>query len=149
MSRVQTFPNRMWDKFHNEIEEANKAALSTDYDTGPGPYIASYSGKQWFPTEGFRRMVQAGRKFKWTFNTRGDVGVVYPTLKHSVASGGGDVLTAGHGTYDSVRNLVTLDNDTGHYHTTEESLQRAKAAWEFMGYNVQFKARIDYTKLFN
>jgi hypothetical protein len=147
-----SFFNRMWDKFHNEIDEANADALKGDYDTGPGPFMAVHyrngEASAWDCTAGFRQMVQSGRKFKWTLNLRGDLGVIAPTLKHSVAAGGGDVHTAGHGVYQAGGNQLVLDNDTGHYHTSVESLGLARRAWEHLGYNVQFKARVDYSKLF-
>jgi hypothetical protein len=142
-------------QFAAEINEANAAAgpVATAgddaqvamYESGPGPFIASYSDGKWYPTSGFRNLVQSGTKFKWTLNTRGDLGVVKPTLKHSIAAGGGDVLTAGHGTYTSATNTMTLDNDTGHYRTSEESLTRSRAAWTALGYVAAFQARKDYT----
>jgi hypothetical protein len=148
------FENREWGKFKTEIDEANKKASEESYDSdvAPGPFCAvayKVNGNwQWAASDGFRRMVQSQRKFKWTLNERGDLGVISPTLKHSVAAGGGDVLTAGHGHYDSAKAVLTLDNDTGHYHTTEESLKQSRTAWEYLGYNVAYKARVDYTKLF-
>lgn len=138
------FPNTMSAQFANEIEEATGAALSSDYATGPGPFVASFSDGRWYPTAGFRRLAQCGRKIKWTLNTRGDLGVVSPTLKHPVAAGGGEVWTAGHGTYDQNSNTMRLDNDTGHYRTSVESLERARQAWESMGYNILFQEREDY-----
>jgi hypothetical protein len=138
------FPNTMPAQFAAEINEANAAADQATYPAGPGPYIASFSDGKWYPTTGFRNLVQSGAKFKWTLNTRGDVGVVKPTLKHSIAAGGGDVLTAGHGTYAAGSNTMTLDNDTGHYQTSEESLARSRAAWNAMGYLVVFQARKDF-----
>jgi hypothetical protein len=152
MEENMKFPNKDAAKFSNEIDEANNSALQKDYDVGDGPYIASAykddGGWKWAATAGFRRMVQSGRKFKWTLNERGDLGVVNSTLKHAVASGGGGVHTAGHGQYAAQANMLTLDNDTGHYQTTVESLKRSQTAWEHLGYNVTFKERVDYSKLF-
>lgn len=148
------FKNREWDKFKTEIDEANKKASEASYESedAPGPFCAvayTVGGKwQWAASEGFRRLVQSQHKFKWTLNERGDLGVISPTLKHSVAAGGGDVLTAGHGHYDPAKGILTLDNDTGHYQTTEASLKESTQAWEYLGYNLAFKARVDYTKLF-
>ena len=150
------FLNRMWDKFHNEIVEANTAALETiEGGLGPGPFMAMHfkqgNSDAWDATVRFRQMVQSGNKFKWTLNLRGDLGVIAPTLKHSIAAGGGEVWTAGHGVYiyDRKNNTakMTLDNDTGHYHTTLESLKHSQTAWEYLGYNVEFQARTDFTTL--
>ncbi len=141
------FPNRMNSLFNQEIEEANTEVFSREYETGLGPYVASYSNsdRTWVPTLGFLRMVDGStstRQFKWTLNERGDLAVISPTLKHAAASGGGDVWTAGHGWLleppgPSGRRRVKLNNDTGHYWATEPSLQRARAAWESRGYDVE------------
>jgi hypothetical protein len=122
--------------FKHEINEANNAAM----DHECGPFAASYHRGHWFPTDRFRAFVQSERKFKWTLNT----GVISLTLKHSVAAGGGEVWTAGHGTYKQSTNTLVLDNDTGHYQTSLESLERARTGWESMGYNVVFEERKDY-----
>lgn len=143
-----TFPNLMPKSFLAEIEEANKAAYGKQYKGGPGPYGASYSNGCWYPGSGFRHMVQSENKFKWTLNQRADLGVINPSLKHSVASGGGDVITAGHGWYDRKSKILTIDNDTGHYQTSEKSLLLSKKAWSSIGYEVKFKARVDYMALF-
>jgi len=137
---MPTFPNLMEAAFRTEINEANNAAI----DQECGPFAASYHQQHWFPTERFRGFVQSERKFKWTLNTRGDIGVISLTLKHSVAAGGGEVWTAGHGTYNRATNTLVMDNDTGHYQTSLESLERSRTAWESMGYNVEFRERQDY-----
>ena len=147
-----TFANRMGSSFAEEIREANSNAMATGYADGMGPYVASYytttsTGPAWDATDGFRRMVDnshLARKFKWTLNTRGDLAVINPALKHAAASGGGDVWTAGHGWKSGIsvgeKVQVTLDNDTGHYWTTEPSLKRAVLAWESLGYEVKTQA---------
>lgn len=145
---MPTFPNIMSSQFANEIAEANSAAMESQA-LGTGPFASSYDKGKWYPTDRFREFVQSGSKFKWTLNTRGDVGVLSPNLKHSVAAGGGDVLTAGHGTYNASTNTLTLDNDTGHYQTSLESLSRSREAWESMGYNVVFQARTDFAAVLN
>lgn len=134
------FPNLLDAAFKSEIDEANNAAMSQEC----GPFAASYHREHWFPTDRFRAFVQNEKKFKWTLNTRGDIGVISPTLKHSVAAGGGEVWTAGHGTYMRSTNTLILDNDTGHYRTSVESLERSRQAWESMGYIVFFEERKDY-----
>lgn len=140
------FPNLMGAQFAGEITEANDAAAASgggEIGTGTGPYMAMYDGratKKWVQSNGFRTFVQNGAKFKWVLNQRGDLGVISPTLKHSIAAGGGDVWTAGHGSYDSGSNTMNLDNDTGHYQTSEESLERSREAWETLGYKVHFQA---------
>lgn len=155
-----TFQNRLASNFASEINEANDAALRADgYESGLGPYIASYAKikgvDEWAATAGFTTMVNnsnLGRKFKWTLNTRGDLGVVNPTLKHAVAAGGGEVWTAGHGWKSGTiegKPEVTLNNDTGHYWASEASLIRAKAAWEFLGYSVKTVAFVDPKKALN
>lgn len=147
-----TFANRLEKDFTAEIEEASRHAQAHGYGDSMGPYVASYyvgptGGHAWDATDGFRSMVNnshLARKFKWTLNTRGDLAVVNPMLKHAAASGGGDVWTAGHGwksgLTSSDQTEITLDNDTGHYWTTEPSLQRAVAAWQFLGYTVKTQA---------
>lgn len=147
---MSRFPNTMAAQFAAEIDEANNAALDpTRPDPGPGPFAASYSAQRWYATPRFRKMVQSGQKFKWTLNTRGDLGVISPTLKHAVAAGGGEVWTAGHGTYQRSTNTLTLDNDTGHYHASVESLERSRTAWESLGYNIILQARQDFSAALN
>ncbi len=143
---MSRFPNTMAAQFANEIAEANESASK---GTGTGPFAAVHDRGAWYPTERFRQFVQSGQKFKWTLNTRGDIGVIDPTMKHSVAAGGGDVWTAGHGTYNATANTLTLDNDTGHYQTSEASLQRSRTAWQSIGYNVNFQARRDFAAALN
>ena len=147
---MPTFANKMSDAFPQEVDEANQGAFAHGYENGLGPYVAQFdrgggSGR-WTPTDGFTRMVEnsgAGRKFKWTLNTRGDLAVLSPSLKHSVAAGGGDVVTAGHGWLagrSGARPSVTLNNDTGHYQASEASLKQAVRAWEALGYAVVTQA---------
>ena len=127
--------------------EANENAFAHGYEDGLGPYVASYSKGTWYATDGFKAMVNSShlaKKFKWTLNTRGDLGVVNPQLKHSAASGGGEIWTAGHGWKSGKdkngKDEITLDNDTGHYQVSEASLSRAVKAWEELGYSVKTQA---------
>jgi hypothetical protein len=140
--------------FQDEINEANRQALANDYEGGKGPFIAQYwksgSTDNWEATRGFTYMVLNStliRKFKWTLNTRGDLGIVNPELKHAVAAGGGEVWTAGHGWFsgpvEGRNGEVTLNNDTGHYWTTEKSLLLAVKAWETLGYRVKTQPFVD------
>jgi hypothetical protein len=151
---MPTFPNRLEHQFSHEIDDANTRALANDYEGGLGPFIAQHwmegSTHCWEATRGFSYMVNNStliRKFKWTLNTRGDLGVVNPELKHAVASGGGEVWTAGHGWFSGPVmgkvGEVTLNNDTGHYWTTEKSLLMAVQAWEALGYRVKTQAFVD------
>jgi hypothetical protein len=139
----------MPDQFPNEIKDANAKALGTIYDLGLGPFVAG--------TPGFERFVTSGRRFKWVFTRRlslsGPVetlAVVDSTLKHSVAAGGVDVVTAGSGVYLGDGRL-SLNNDTGHYHTSFESLRLAETAWRALAFitAVQFAPRVDYTQALN
>lgn len=148
------FSNRMSDSFDAEITEANRQAMANDYEGGKGPFIAQRwtegTTNKWAATRGFTYMVLNSnliRKFKWTLNTRGDLGIVNPELKHAVAAGGGEVWTAGHGWFsgpvEGKAGEVTLNNDTGHYWTTEQSLILAVKAWEALGYRVKTQAYVD------
>ncbi|HEX9173888.1 MAG TPA: hypothetical protein VF861_14645 [Telluria sp.] len=148
------YPNRLSGQFHDEIDEANERALANDYEGGLGPFIAQHwmtgSTHNWEATRGFTYMVSNStliRKFKWTLNTRLDLAVVNPELKHAVGSGGGEVWTAGHGWFsgpvDGKAGEVTLNNDTGHYWTSEKSLLLAVQAWEALNYRVRTQAFVD------
>ena len=138
------FPNLWSAQFGAEIEEANNAATQE----GSGPSVAVHDRGKWYDSNNFRPFVQGGQKFKWVLNQKGDLGVINPPLKHSIAAGGGDVDTAGHAHYIAATNTLVLDNDAGHYQTTVESLKLAKTAWEYLGYNLDFKARRDFAQLF-
>ena len=141
------FPNKMPEKFKDEIAEANAHASVTEYDDplALGPFVAG--------TEGFRKFVTSGKTFKWVFTkrtgTQGEVttlAVVGSQLKHSVAAGGIPVVTAGSGLFWANGRIAKLNNDTGHYQTTVESLELVRNAWMETGLvdAVEFKARIDY-----
>lgn len=155
---MPTFVNKMREKFGSEVDEANaKAFEALAYDNAliPGPFGANSDsqGQNWAATQGFTDFVRKGTKFKWVLIWRGpgkpvELNVISPILKHSVAAGGGEVYTAGSGYYRASDNTMVLDNDTGHYQTTVKSLDKAVPAWEGLGYNVQTKERVDFTKLF-
>ena len=141
------FPNKMPEKFKDEIAEANEQAFNTKYDDplALGPFVAG--------TEGFRKFVTSGKTFKWVFTKRNGVqgevttlAVVGSQLKHSVAAGGIPVVTAGSGFFWANGRIAKLNNDTGHYQTTVESLELVKNAWLETGIveAVEFKERIDY-----
>jgi hypothetical protein len=141
------FPNKMPDKFSGEISEANEKALETPYDDPQalGPFVAG--------TDGFRKFVLSGRTFKWVYTFRkslsGDVhtlAIVGSQLKHSVAAGGIPVLTAGSGVFWANGKIAKLNNDTGHYQTTVESLGLVRDAWLATGIvdAVEFKERTDF-----
>jgi hypothetical protein len=72
--------------------------------------------------------------------------VVGSQLKHSVAAGGIPVVTAGSGLFWANGRIAKLNNDTGHYQTSVESLERVRQAWMDTGLvdSVEFKERIDY-----
>lgn len=144
---MASFPNKMPEKFKGEIAEANAHASATEYDDplALGPFVAG--------TEGFRKFVTSGKTFKWVFTkrtgTQGEVttlAVVGSQLKHSVAAGGIPVVTAGSGVFWANGRIAKLNNDTGHYQTTVESLELVRNAWLETGIvdAVEFKARIDY-----
>lgn len=135
------FPNTLAEDFSREVEEASAAAVATEYGAplSAGPYVAG--------TAGFTAMVESGRKFKWVMTGRGLLVVIDPTLKHAVAAGGDSVWTAGMGSHSAGK--ITLDNETGHYRTTFESLQRAGSLWEKLGYTVDYEERKDFQGLFN
>lgn len=144
---MASFPNKMPDKFTAEIAEANEQALNTEYDDplALGPFVAG--------TEGFRKFVTSGKTFKWVFTKRNGVqgevttlAVVGSQLKHSVAAGGIPVVTAGSGFFWANGRIAKLNNDTGHYQTTVESLELVKSAWLETGIvdAVEFKERVDY-----
>ncbi len=156
---MPNFVNRMLKDFPKEVDEANiKAFEALDYSdkTAPGPFGANSdsNGKNWDATSGFKTFVARGTKFKWVLIRRGpgkpyELNVVSCILKHSVAAGGGDVITAGHGYLKpKTKNTIVLDNDTGHYQTSLKSLNEAKPAWTGLGYTVETQERIDYKKLF-
>lgn len=141
------FPNKMPEKFTGEIAEANALASATEYDDplALGPFVAG--------TEGFRKFVTSGKTFKWVFTkrtgTQGEVttlAVVGSQLKHSVAAGGIPVVTAGSGVFWANGRIAKLNNDTGHYQTTVDSLELVRNAWLETGIvdAVEFKARPDY-----
>jgi len=151
MTNKNTFRNQGADRFGEEIDDANRRAMdrATHGVEGPGtgPFVAVYAevdGKDdWSPSPRFDEFVKSERWFKWTLNRRGDLGAIANSLKHSVAAGGDDVWTAGRGNYDRKRKRLTLTNETGHYQTTEESLRRARSAWEHLGFEVVFEDRED------
>jgi hypothetical protein len=155
---MPTFVNKMREKFGSEVDEANAKAfeaLGYDDPLAPGPFGANSDndGRNWSATPGFTNFVRKGTKFKWVLIWRGpgkpaELNVISSILKHSVAAGGGDVYTAGSGYYRSSDNTMVIDNDTGHYQTTVKSLDLAVPAWVGLGYNVQTKERVDFTKLF-
>src|SRR5436305_2051138 len=141
------FPNKMPDKFSGEIDEANERAFQTEYDddVALGPFVAG--------TDGFKKFVMSGNTFKWVFTGRNSLsGLVYTLavvssqLKHSVAAGGIPVITAGSGVFWGNGAIAKLNNDTGHYQTSVESLDRARDAWLATGFvkAVEFKERVDY-----
>jgi len=141
------FPNKMPDKFSGEIDEANEKALETEYDDdgAAGPFVAG--------TDGFKKFVKSGKTFKWVYTVRNSLsGVVYTLavvssqLKHSVAAGGMPVLTAGSGVFWAQGSIAKLNNDTGHYQTSVQSLELVRKAWIETGFvdAVEFKERIDY-----
>lgn len=155
---MPTYVNKMREKFGQEVDDANAKAfeaLAYDDPRAPGPFGANSdpAGKNWAATSGFTAFVRGGTKFKWVLIWRGpgkpaELNVVSCILKHSIAAGGGDVYTAGSGYYRASDNTVVLDNDTGHYQTSVKSLDQAVPAWEGLGYKVQTKERVDFTKLF-
>lgn len=135
-------------KFSSEIAEASQAY--DDYMFGedvtvPGPFVAAFlmmEGKNtWHPSQGFWAFVTKGRPFKWVLTVGGDLVVVAPMLKHSVAAGGQEVWSAGMGKFKGAPDNIPvseliLDNDTGHYGTSVQSLETSKAAWETLFPNV-------------
>jgi len=144
---VSSFPNKMPEKFAAEILEANEHASTTPYDDplALGPFVAG--------TEGFRKFVTSGKTFKWVFTKRNGVqgkvttlAVVGSQLKHSVAAGAIPVVTAGSGLFWANGRIAKLNNDTGHYQTSVESLELVRQAWMDTGLvdAVEFKERIDY-----
>ncbi len=144
---MASFPNKMPEKFTAEIQEANERASATPYDDNLalGPFVAG--------TEGFKKFVTSGKTFKWVFTKRDGVqgevttlAIVGCELKHSVAAGGIPVLTAGSGVFWANGRIAKLNNDTGHYQTSVESLERVRNAWLETGIvdAVEFKERVDY-----
>ncbi|MGB7415919.1 MAG: hypothetical protein WA902_17075 [Thermosynechococcaceae cyanobacterium] len=118
-------------------------ASATEYDNGPGPYVQS--------TEGFDRFIARqplNQKFKWTYDKKNGLVVLVPHLKHSVAAGGAEVITAGHAQRTG-EGQILIDNDTGHYHTTFESLDLSFPSWRKAGYTVQKKERVDFAAALN
>ena len=144
---MASFPNRMPELFGGEIEDATERALSTEYDDplALGPFVAG--------TNGFRRFVLSGMSFKWVFTRRigvqGEVttlAIVGCELKHSVAAGGIPVVTAGSGVYWANGQIAKLNNDTGHYQTSFESLEQVRDAWLELDLvnSVEFMERVDF-----
>ncbi len=132
------FTNKMPGAFSGEIQEANDKALNTSYEEGLGPF---YQG-----SPGFKRLVDSGARFKWVVS-KAVLIVVSCQLKHSAAAGGADVPTAGSGHFKD--GTLVLDNDTGHYQTTVQSLRKAETQWHQAGYpNVVFRERQEFGGLF-
>lgn len=131
------FSNWYSQEFGKEIDEAAVAAIKTEYENGPGPYVAG--------TQGFMVFLERtkGSKFKWIYSDKNGLVVISPTLKHAVAAGGADVITAGMGLIKD--SSITLDNETGHYRTTLKSLALAEHAWRKIGINsFTYKERVDF-----
>jgi len=155
---MPTYVNKMREMFSQEVDEANAKAfeaLRYDDPMAPGPFGANSDkeGKNWAATKGFKDFVERGTKFKWVLIWRGpgkpaELNVISSILKHSVAAGGEEVYTAGSGYYRASDKTLVVDNDTGHYLTSVQSLDKAVPAWEGLGYKVQTKERVDFTKLF-
>lgn len=133
--QFQPFPNRMAGNFTEELTEANTAAANTEYEDGPGPYVGG--------TPGFDHLINTRQMFKWVYQPKNGIVIINPQYKHSVASGGGDVTTAGHGQLISP-NKLWINNDTGHYQTTMDSLHLSIGKWQALGYNVELRERIDF-----
>lgn len=134
--QLNGYPNKMPNQFGDEITEANNAAFETEYTTGPGPYVQE--------TEGFLNFINSGKEFKWIYGKKNGLVIISPTLKHAVAAGGADVITAGHGQLKSKGN-IWINNDTGHYQTSVESLDSSISEWDSVGYKVETRERIDFT----
>ncbi len=133
-SKSKGFDNSMPDSFHTEVNESNLRAMSSDYLNGLGPYGQG--------TEGFNKLIESGKEFKWIFNMKG-LYVISPELKHSVAAGGGRVISAGTGGYNGDKK-VWINNDTGHYKTTVQSLSSSISSWQESGYDIDIRERRDF-----
>ncbi len=145
------FVNTMSHLFSEEVQEANNAALQGGGSlpegdrpllevVGPGPYSQG--------TIGFKSLIESGDLFKWIYGRKNGLVVISTTLKHSVAAGGAEVITAGHGQYKSP-NEIWINNDTGHYRTSLESLNLSIGEWNKEGYNVEIRERADYSAALN
>ena len=136
------FKNTMPDSFDNENQAAINAATTYNRTgTGPGPF-PSFDPR-------FKTFINTGAQFKWVLrNDDAGLVIIDPSLKHSIAASGNDVITAGTGQLYAP-NSIWINNDTGHYKTSLKSLDKAKAIWEDLGYNVDIRERVDFTKIFN
>ena len=105
--------------FRNVMPENLEYELSQIGDGGRGPFKEG--------TEEFERMVTSGDTFKWVYSRDKELYVLDPDLKHSVAVRGKPVITAGQGQIKS--SILILNNDTGHYRATFESLDRSFKSW--------------------
>jgi len=129
------YRNRMEESFKGEVKEANTAAVESDYENGPGPYVGG--------TDGFNAFINSGKMFKWIYGEKNGIVIISPTLKHAVAAGAADVITAGHGQLNG-EGQIWINNDTGHYQTSLESLGLSLGAWEQLGYNPEIRERVDF-----
>ncbi len=129
------YPNKMEKSLSGEVQEANTAAAESDYDNGPGPFVGG--------THGFNAFINSGKMFKWIYGEKNGIVIISPTLKHAVAAGGADVITAEHGQL-SGEGQIWINNDTGHYQTSLESLKLSLDAWKQLGYNPKTRERVDF-----
>ncbi|MBS0044790.1 hypothetical protein KFE26_21215 [Shewanella sp. M16] len=132
------FDNGMPNSFPAEVDESNLKAISSDYLKGLGPYSQG--------TEGFHKLIESGKEFKWIVNSKG-LSIISPALKHSVASGGGRIITAGTGKLSGDKK-VWINNDTGHYKTNVQSLSSSISSWQESGYDVDIRERLDFAAAF-
>ncbi|MGB0137060.1 MAG: hypothetical protein ACPF83_07450 [Flavobacteriales bacterium] len=129
------YPNKMESSFSGEVQEANSAAVKGEDGNGPGPYVGG--------TQGFNAFISSGQMFKWIYSEKNGVVIICPTLKHAVAAGGAEVITAGHGQLTG-EGAIWINNDTGHYQTSPESLKLSLDEWRKLGYNPTIKERVDF-----
>jgi hypothetical protein len=131
---TRAFTNRM-----DAPTQANEIAEGRDAGVRPLP-VGSAS---------FNRQIESRQPFKWTYDVYGNLNVIDPRgprgggdYKHTVASGGAPVFSAGEGGWQrNVRtgdDTLSIDDRSGHYHPTTASVQgRGLQAWQRSGYPVE------------
>ncbi|NRD73996.1 RHS repeat-associated core domain-containing protein [Shewanella sp. VB17] len=132
------FDNSMPKLFAGEVEESNVKAMGSDYSDGLGPYSQG--------TEGFHQFIESKKEFKWIFNNKG-LSVISPEFKHSVPAGGGSIITGGSGQLIEGKKLW-INNDTGHYRTTVQSLSSSIPAWRASHYDVDIRQMVNFAAAF-
>lgn len=108
-------------------------------EIGPDPFVGG--------TQRFKLFIDSGKEFKWILGEKNGIVVINPTLKHSIAAGGDEVITAGQGQKKG-EGEIGINNDTGHYQTTHDSFDLARDAWKRLGYNVEIRKMRNIGNLF-